>query len=575
MSVTVAKTAGFCWGVRRAVDLVLAEIKRGRGPYMVYGQLVHNPQVIEALGERGVGVCDDPCSMEAGTLFLRTHGVTLDERERLEKLPIRLRDLTCPKVRRALELARRMSRRGYDVVILGDEGHQEVRAIRSYAGDGAHVISGPDDVERLPELQKPFLLSQTTQDTEAWERSLRMLSHRFGDVEHANTICGSTRQRQQELRQLCSGADCVVVVGGHNSANTGRLAGIAEEEGLPVHHVETASELDEEVLADCRSILLTAGASTPSWSIRKVRERLHEIQGLGAKTGAARKMIRDLVFSSAHVPPAALLIGLAGWRLLNGGSWLLPVLSSSLVLFALHVLNSILETGVCTAACHRRQEYIAGHRRAHVIVAAVSLASSMVLAVMSGLICVGAVAVSLLAFLMYSLPLVGGRLPVGGLRALPGARDILFALAWSVLLGLLPGLAASSPVVPVLLWSAALFALFLARSVLVDLVDLQGDALMGLDTIPLKLGEAWSVRLLFGSAAASAVAVGAGVFLELLPVRSLGFLLAPAWLMAGYAAVRKAAFPSELHSRLATDGSLFVAGIATLAATLIPWEVPC
>jgi 4-hydroxy-3-methylbut-2-enyl diphosphate reductase len=553
------------------VDLVLAEIKRGRGPYMVYGQLVHNPQVIEALAERGVSVCEDPCCMDSGTLFLRTHGVTLDEKESLEELPVRLRDLICPKVKRALELARRMSGRGYDLVILGDEGHQEVRAIRSYAGDGSYVISGPEDVDRLPELERPFLLSQTTQDTEAWERSLARLRERFGGVEHANTICGSTRQRQQELRELCRDVDCVVVVGGRNSANTRRLAAIASEEGLPVYHVETADELSGAELSDCRDVLLTAGASTPSWSIRKVRERLHEIQGLSARTGYARRLVRDLVFSSVHVPPAAVLIGLAGWRLLNGGSWLVPVLSSSLVLFAMHLMNSILETGVCTAACHRRQEYIATHRRTHVIVAAASLAGALVLAAMAGIIWVGAVAVSLLAFLLYSLPLVGGTLPVGGLRALPGARDILFALAWSVLLGFLPGLvAAEGSLAPVLLWSAALFWLFLARSVLVDLVDLQGDALMGLDTIPLKLGESWSVRLLMGSSVLSAVAVAAGVALERLPVRALGFLVAPAWVMAGYCAMRRSAFPSELGSRFATDGSLFAAGIATLAATLVP-----
>lgn len=571
MSVTVARTAGFCWGVRRAVDLVLAEIKRGRGPYMVYGQLVHNPQVIEALAQRGVGVCDDPCCMDGGTLFLRTHGVTLDEKESLEELPVRLRDLICPKVKRALELARRMAGRGYDLVILGDEGHQEVRAIRSYAGDGSHVISGPEDVDRLPELERPFLLSQTTQDTAAWERSLARLRERFGEVEHANTICGSTRQRQQELRQLCRSVDCVVVVGGRNSANTRRLAAIASEEGLPVFRVETAAELDEEALSDCENILLTAGASTPSWSIRKVRERLHEIQGLSARTGYARRLVRDLVFSSAHVPPAAVLIGLAGWRLLNGGSWLLPVLSSSLVLFAMHLMNSILETGVCTAACHRRQEYIAAHRRAHVTVAVSSLAGALLLAAMAGVIWVGAVAVSLVGFLLYSLPLVGGTLPVGGLRALPGARDVLFALAWSILLGLLPGLAAAGGSLgPVLLWSGALFWLFLGRSVLVDLMDLQGDALMGLDTIPLKLGEAWSVRLLMGSAALSAAAVAAGAAAGYLPAQALGFLVAPCWMVAGYFTMRRSAFPSELGSRFATDGSLFAAGIATLAASLIP-----
>ena len=119
MSVIIARTAGFCWGVRRAVDLVLAELRRGEGPYAVYGELVHNPQVLKALEERGVSVCVDPCEMHSGTLFLRTHGTTVEQRERLTSLPVRIRDLTCPRVGRVLSLAKKACASGRDVIILG------------------------------------------------------------------------------------------------------------------------------------------------------------------------------------------------------------------------------------------------------------------------------------------------------------------------------------------------------------------------------------------------------------------------------------------------------------------------
>jgi 4-hydroxy-3-methylbut-2-enyl diphosphate reductase IspH len=109
MSVITARTAGFCWGVRRAVDMVLAELRKSEGPFAVYGELVHNPQVLEALEERGVSLCKDPCSMPSGTLFLRTHGTPVEEKERLSSLPMHIRDLTCPRVGRVLSLARRES----------------------------------------------------------------------------------------------------------------------------------------------------------------------------------------------------------------------------------------------------------------------------------------------------------------------------------------------------------------------------------------------------------------------------------------------------------------------------------
>ncbi|MBD3369404.1 4-hydroxy-3-methylbut-2-enyl diphosphate reductase [Candidatus Fermentibacteria bacterium] len=564
MSVIVSRSAGFCWGVRRAVDLVLAELKSGEGPFSVYGQLVHNPQVIEALRKRGVDICEDPAKMSGGTLFLRTHGIPLNEHRSLGDLPIAVRDLTCPRVRRALTLAAEKSGEGYDLVILGDEGHREVTALKSYAGKGAVVISGPSDVDGLGELARPFLLSQTTQSTRTFDDTLRAMKKRFHNLEHANTICGSTEERQSELRALCPRADCAVVVGGRNSANTGRLLQIAREEGLPAVQVETYEELNPEDFRGCHRILLTAGASTPGWSIRKVRERLYEIQGSRARMGALRTLVRNTVFGSAHIPLVAAAIAFAGSRVLGGSGWLLGGVAAGLTLYVLHVLNSVMETGVCRLTCEKRQEYVAARKRILLGSAFLALGGALASAVAAGVIWVAAVALSLLLFLLYSLPALrgpGGR-PVG-LRAIPGARDVLFSTAWAFLLALLPGVLAR-PVVPlgaVVCWSIALFSLFLGRSLLVDLVDLQGDALMGMDTIPLKLGRNRSRKLLYVSLLAATLSMLVGVVLEVLPICSASFAVAPAWLLAGYRTVRSTPFPSELSARTASDGALLASGL--------------
>ncbi|HOZ18099.1 MAG TPA: 4-hydroxy-3-methylbut-2-enyl diphosphate reductase [Candidatus Fermentibacter daniensis] len=347
MSVTVARSSGFCWGVRRAVDLVLAELKRGKGPFRVVGPLVHNPLVLEALAERGVECCEDPCTTDGGVLFLRTHGTTLEERRILsENESVKIKDLTCPRVGRALSVAGSRRAEGHDVIILGDPGHQEVRALRSYAGgESSFVIQGPSDVAALPPLGNPFLLSQTTQDYELFDRTVEALLDRFPNLRWENTICESTSSRQEELRRLFPNADCVVVVGGRDSANTARLAAIAGDHGLPAMLVEKAEDLDPAVIGAFRRIVLTAGASTPSWAIRRVLGRLQEIQG--TRVRAAYRILRNLVFANWHILVTALLIGLAGGAMTGRSamSRLLPSVVSALVLFALH--NFVEEGALC------------------------------------------------------------------------------------------------------------------------------------------------------------------------------------------------------------------------------------
>ncbi len=340
MSVITAHTAGFCWGVRRAVDMVLAELKKGNDPYAVYGELVHNPQVLRALAERGVSICETPESMNGGTLFLRTHGTTLERRKQLKPLPLKIRDLTCPRVGSALAVARKKSSEGYDVIILGDPQHQEVRSILSYGGDRARVISGPDEIAALSGISRPFLMSQTTQNTETFEQTKNVLQDKYPNLEYAFTICDSTSLRQDELRKMCDKVDCVIVVGGRNSANTARLVEIAREENLPSYHIETHEELDADELKKYENVLLTAGSSTPSWSIRKVREKLLEIQGGTLRAGKAWKLLQSMIFGNVHVLPLTFILGAAGACILDSSHWLLPALVASFFLYGVHTVTS-------------------------------------------------------------------------------------------------------------------------------------------------------------------------------------------------------------------------------------------
>jgi len=553
--------------------MVLAELRKGDDPYAVYGDLVHNPQVLRALADRGVSICMTPENMNSGTLFLRTHGTTLERCKQLKQLPLTIRDLTCPRVGKALAIARKKNREGYDIIILGDPQHQEVRSILSYGGDRAQVISGPDEITALSDISRPFLLSQTTQNTETFEETKNALLKKYPDLEYAFTICDSTSLRQDELRKMCDRVDCVVVVGGRNSANTARLVEIAREEGLPSYHIETHEELDTDELKKYENILLTAGSSTPSWSIRKVREKLLEIQGGTLRAGKVWKLLQGMIFGNFHVLPLTFILGIAGAFILNNEKWLVPALASSLFLYGVHSVTSVLESGYSHPSRLRRQEFIRSHRMLLTVSSFMAFAGSLTMSVFLNPLWPVILGVMLVLFLVYSLPLIRKVYPFRGLRSLPGSRDVMFAGAWSFLLAFLPGyISAGESITPgTVLWAAVLFFLFLSRCLLADLVDLQGDALMGMDTIPIHAGRALSVRLFWLCFSLASVFLAAGIAVGYLPGAAAAFFPGPLFLAAGFLILARTPFPSELLKRLIADGSLFAAGLLPVLICIGGW----
>ncbi len=570
MSVIVAKTAGFCWGVRRAVDSVVTEIKKGQGPFRVYGPLVHNPQVLKALKDRGVATSHEPWDESGGTLFLRTHGVTVEERNRLRKLPLNLRDLTCPRVGRALSIATKMSKKGYDVIIFGDSGHHEVKAILSSAGTSGRVISSVEDALNLPELKKPFLLSQTTQNSITLSEILSILKKRWPAIESSNTICDSTARRQKELRELLDKADAVVIVGGRHSANTQRLALIAGETGLPVFKIESQDELDADIIVKYRRVLLSAGASTPGWSIRKVRERLLEIQGESTGAGRLRRVFRSLIFSGVHIPLIALVITLAQGKTLGGEEWAVAGIAAGFLLWSFTNFTAVLECRRVTMTSQKRQEFIRANEGKMIFLAGFSFLGAVVLSIYLGKLWLFWTAIATLFCLLYAMPLIGKNYFSNLLRAIPGSREIMFTLAWSFLVCILPAvsLAGLDFSLKLFVWPTSLAFLFFGRSLFLDLVDLQGDALLGMDTLPLHLGAARCRKILITSAVLSGLVQLIAVLLGKFPMCASGFVIAPVILILSYIYLEKESFPSELSVRVIADSSLALAG-------LVPYLLCC
>jgi len=239
MRIRMARTAGFCMGVRRAMEMTLAEANRQEGPLYTYGPLIHNRQVLGLLESRGVRSVQDVEGLEGGRIVIRAHGIPPDQRGVLKQSGLEMVDATCPKVARVQALIRSHTRKGYQAVIVGDPDHAEVVGLVGYSEGPAYVIQGPEEVAALPPIERVVVVAQTTQNGDVYRETVERLRSRFAQVLAFDTICEATHDRQQEVRSLARQVDAMVVVGGYHSGNTRRLVEIARETGVKTFHVET------------------------------------------------------------------------------------------------------------------------------------------------------------------------------------------------------------------------------------------------------------------------------------------------------------------------------------------------
>lgn len=275
MEIIVAKKAGFCFGVKRAIDITfeLAE-KENHGIY-TFGPLIHNPQVVDELKKEGVSPTDDISSPDIKTLIIRTHGVSPEIYNETEQKDYKLIDATCPFVKKAQRYAKTLSAEGYQVLIIGDSEHPEVQGLIGFAGDDVVTVS---NAESLPPIKKKIgIIVQTTQPFEIFRDVVdRVISYAV-ELKIYNTICDYTAQRVDEAKELSKNVDIMIVVGGKNSSNTTQLENISKQNCENVYHIETSEELEKEWFDGVGKAGITGGASTPQWIIDDVVKKIREI----------------------------------------------------------------------------------------------------------------------------------------------------------------------------------------------------------------------------------------------------------------------------------------------------------
>jgi 4-hydroxy-3-methylbut-2-enyl diphosphate reductase len=288
MRIELAKHAGYCFGVRDAVELALDSARRYGTVYML-GDIVHNETVVKRLAEAGVKVVNSLDDAKDAPLLFRAHGTPISVWDAAKGRDVEVLDGTCPLVSKIHAEVRELAHEGRKVVIVGDHGHDEVVGIASQVA-GAVVVNGPAEAEQLPRMRRCGVVSQSTQMLENVIAVLNVLYRKVVDLRFINTICFPTRLNQDEIRDLAQGNDVVVIVGSFTSANTKRLTTIATSLNPRSYQVNSASDLEPAWFDGARSVGVSAGASTPDETIQAVIGRLREIAGAApapAGTGGA------------------------------------------------------------------------------------------------------------------------------------------------------------------------------------------------------------------------------------------------------------------------------------------------
>lgn len=278
MDIRIADKAGFCFGVKRAIDMALETVEKFSDKKVyTLGPLIHNAPVVRKLSQMGVWVVDDMDDITEGVLVIRSHGLPPQLIAEAEAKGIEIVDATCPFVKKAQRFAIELTEEGYTPFIIGDEGHPEVTALLGCTDYKGRVVLSEKDLEGLPPIQKAGVIVQTTQTYERLINIVNKLLEIATELRILNTICTATVERQKAALNLAMQSDIMIVVGGRNSANTTRLSELCKASGVTTYHVESADELDPAWFANVTKVGLTAGASTPDWIIEEVVNKMVEI----------------------------------------------------------------------------------------------------------------------------------------------------------------------------------------------------------------------------------------------------------------------------------------------------------
>ncbi len=581
LDILLARNSSFCMGVRRAVKLTLdaANDHAGPRPIGTVGPLIHNRQVLDLLEGKGVIVLEERGETRAGTAIIRAHGISPSARERLAGRAERIIDATCPHVRKVQKIAEKYCSDGYHCIVVGDAGHAEVEGVLRHAHGRGVVVSRPEDLEGLPPMDKVVVVAQTTQNVEMFAEMVGSIRRRYPDCRVFDTICRATQLRQAEAQRLAREVDAMVVVGGFNSANTRRLAQICTETGTLTYHVETDGQLPLNRLLQCGRIGVTAGASTPRWMIRRVLHRIrseHE-RRRRSLSYLMRLILAVPVWTNIFIGGGAAAMVYASGRLMG---LLNPHLGPCMALafffvMAQHLLNQYAKREAMYLNEPDRGIFFLANAGLLRVLGLASGGAALLLAALLGWLPFALVLAGTVGGLLYSLP-VGQdllrRLPLRGVLQLPGSKELSVGLAWAVTTALVPAIVAGA--LPshwrgVLVAVLFLFLVAFQRTLLTDLGDMEGDQILGRDSLALLLGEKACRGLLAVVLAAEALVLLGGALLGWTEPVSYLLLIGVAYWAAAYVQLCRGKLPEAQLGEAVIDTKFYLCGLLALWSTVL------
>ena len=274
MKVFQTPDRGFCFGVKRSIDIALKTVKKAKEPVYTYGPIIHNPQVVKQLAEQGITPIESLDGIKPGKLILRSHGAPSSVIEKANKLKFSVVDAVCPFVKRTQNYAKKLYKEGYKVIIVGEEEHPEIKGILGHAGIEAQVINHMSSLKKISDFKKLGIVAQTTLPVQRFVKVVSKLLPMAEEILVYNTICKNVILRQYHTMKLAKSVELMIVIGGKNSANTRRLAELARYEGCETYHIETHEELKSRWFKNKLKVGVTSGASTPNWIIKEVVEKI-------------------------------------------------------------------------------------------------------------------------------------------------------------------------------------------------------------------------------------------------------------------------------------------------------------
>ncbi|MHB8067551.1 MAG: 4-hydroxy-3-methylbut-2-enyl diphosphate reductase [Desulfobaccales bacterium] len=567
MKVILARTAGFCMGVKRALELVLKAITNHQGHIYTYGPLIHNPQVLELLKERGIAILNPGEMIPDGLVVIRAHGIPPQERSALEAAGGRIIDATCPRVSRVQAIIRRWARQGCATLIVGDADHPEVRGLLGHTDGRGYVVATAGEVAALPELQDVIVVAQTTQSGSHFNARVAEIQARFPQARIFNTICDATASRQGEVQELAQQVEALVVVGGRNSGNTQRLVEISRNAGIPTYHVETEQELDLGEMSRYHTVGVTAGASTPHWLISNVVSTLKHawVFRPGSWVNYFYRAWRFFLKSNLYVALGAGSLSYTSSLLQQVEPMFSYFFMAFFYVYAMHLLNQF--TDEASKFNDPVQSMFYGrHRRFLLSTGAISALLALGVSLylepeafpfILAMSCLG---------LIYNLKIIPERLAavthIAKLKEIPGSKTAFTAVAWGVLAALIPVVCSDQE----LTWATVVAFFFVAgmifiRSGLFEILAIEGDRVVGKETLAIALGKERTLNLLCAGTIVFMAVLLLTAWWQVIP--SLGYALIFCGLYTlGYLTLYRQGFlESGLFLETLVEGNMILAGM--------------